>query len=487
MKNYLLLFILIASFSNISAQESKLTPYFLKQDMALFESLLKVHPELHEYTTEEDLNLLIEETKKETEKYLTPLEFYKKLSVIVSNLQDANTRLYAGRNIYNHNTFYPILFKPIGESLYADIEDQSVPVGSKLLSINGVAADSIITSIKKYIASDGFNETRKFRKIEAYFSLYHYYEFGSAKTYTSTFLTPDGNEIEVSLEGCGFDALDNLNKIRHSYSYKIEGKTVLPYLSYTDNPEVLQLTVNNFGVEPTQFKKELARLFHVINNEEFKHLIVDIRNNEGGFRENAIELFSYLAKDDFSQIKSRSIKTTDYPQRQHLINTFSDENFDDIYAEGLVSRKDSKADLMTPKPNSFKGTIYVMTSGLNTGNASLFAMNAKNQENIYLVGEETGGSYYFHMGGRTVYYQLPNSKIKVVIPTERIVHDVEFGNNPEGQGVVPHYTVNLTLEDLIEGTDSQLDYIFKALVPNKGKLPLVSKPALPHESVQASR
>ncbi len=220
--------------------------------------------------------------------------------------------------------------------------------------------------------------------------------------------------------------------------------------------------MNSFGVEPTQFKKELSRLFNIMDNEGYKHLIVDIRNNEGGFRENAIELFSYLTKNEFSQIKSRSIKTTDYPKPQYLINTFSDEDFDNIYADGLVSREDSKVHLMTPKHNSFKGSIYVMTSGLNTGSASLFAMNAKNDENIYLVGEETGGNYYFHMGGRTVYYQLPHSKIKVVIPTERIVHDVEYGNNPEAQGVVPHYTVELNLKDLIEGNDSQLNYIFNS-------------------------
>ncbi len=139
MKNYLLSLLASIIFLNANAQEHKLTPYFLKQDLALFESLLKIHPGLHEYTTEENLNLLISETKQEIEKSLTPLEFYKNLSIIVSNLQDANTRLYAGRNIYNHNTFYPILFKPIGESLYADIEDQNIPVGSKLISINGIS------------------------------------------------------------------------------------------------------------------------------------------------------------------------------------------------------------------------------------------------------------------------------------------------------------------------------------------------------------
>ncbi len=61
-----------------------------------------------------------------------------------------------------------------------------------------LVADSILTSIKKYIASDGFNETRKLRKIEAYFSLYYYYEFGSSKTYASTYLTPEGTEIECN-------------------------------------------------------------------------------------------------------------------------------------------------------------------------------------------------------------------------------------------------------------------------------------------------
>lgn len=487
MKNNLLLAVAFVSFFTLKTLGQKLSPHYLKQDMALFENLLKIHPQLNEYTTEEDLNALILETKKEIENPLTPLEFYKKLSVIVANIQDANTRLYAGKNIYTDNSFYPILFKPVGESLFADIEDQHVPVGSQLVSINGVSAENIISSIKKYIASDGFNETRKLRKIEAFFSLYYYYEYGSSKTYTSTYLTPEGNEINVTLEGCDFDVLTNLNSIRHSYTYKTKDKTTLPYLSYTDNPEVIQLTVNSFGIEPVQFKKELAHLFKIMGNEGFKHLIVDIRNNEGGYRDNAIELLTYLTKNNFSQIKSRSIKTANYPMQQHIISTFSDEDFNAIYANGLVSRKDSKAHLMKPKDNAFTGNIYVLISGLNIGNASLFAMNAKNEDNIFLVGEETGGNYYFHMGGKTVYYQLPHSKIKMVIPTERLVHDIAFGNNPEAQGVTPHYAVDINLNDLIDGKDSQFNYILESLISDKNKLQLVTKPSLPHEGVQVTR
>ena len=75
----------------------------------------------------------------------------------------------------------------------------------------------------------------------------------------------------------------------------------------------------------------------------------------------------------------------------------------------------------------------------------------------------------------------------MVLPTERIVHDVDFGNNPEGMGVVPHHIVDITVEDLIEGFDTQLNYIFDTLIPASDKPALVSKPSLPHQGIQAVR
>ena len=54
-------------------------------------------------------------------------------------------------------------------------------------------------------------------------------------------------------------------------------------------------------------------------------------------------------------------------------------------------------------------------------------------------------------------------------------------------GVVPHHIVDITVEDLIEGFDTQLNYIFDTLIPASDKPALVSKPSLPHQGIQAVR
>ena len=84
-----------------------------------------------------------------------------------------------------------------------------------------------------------------------------------------------------------------------------------------------------------------------------------------------------------------------------------------------------------------------------------------------VLGEETGGGYYQHLGEFPVYYELPNSKIIMVISLEKIEHFVKDQFVTKGSGILPDKFISMHLNDLITGTDPLLKYLYQLIRVNK--------------------
>ena len=113
-----------------------------------------------------------------------------------------------------------------------------------------------------------------------------------------------------------------------------------------------------------------------------------------------------------------------------------------------------------PHKKKFEGKVYVLIGGKTFSAGSSFALFWKNQ-GITLVGEETGGSYYTQTGGYPIIYTLPNSKIKVLISFVKISRYTKDETVIKGSGIVPDIEISLTVKDLIDRKDSQLNYVIK--------------------------
>ena len=118
---------------------------------------------------------------------------------------------------------------------------------------------------------------------------------------------------------------------------------------------------------------------------------------------------------------------------------------------------------MIPNKKKFEGKVYVLIRGKTFSEGSSFALFCKNQ-GITLVGEETGGGYYTQTGGYPIIYTLPNSEIKILISFVKINRFIKDETVNKGSGILPDEEVKLTVSDLIEGRDSQLDYVLKQII-----------------------
>ncbi len=466
----------------LSAQK-RIDSLAISEDFRIFENILKKgHPSIYEYIDKDSLDYLFTTTKESFTNEFSDIEAYKKMLQITNTIKDGHLLLFAPNTIKTNQYYFPLILKIINTELYTDTDDFGIPTGSKIHQINGRKVVKILEKLKKYAPADGYNLTKKYRDIELKFGLFYAYEYGIERQFNITYITPDGEEKITTLEAESFVKVKLRNTRRNSYFAKYHKQengfdffnsyigNKDPFVYYKEGLNTAILVVNSFGGDIRIFKSKLIKIFKEINKKKIRHLIVDVRNNDGGFRPNAVHLFSFITNNTFRQITSEYVATLTVPEREHVTRTFLNEKqfltdkFKNhpIYDGWKLTFDDMQA-IMVPDKNRFNGKVYVLISGTTFSAGSTFALNAKNDPNITLIGEETGGGYHFFNGEFPVYYEFPNSKIVMIMSMEKIDNYTEDKTIPKGSGVPPDKHIMLSVEDLIKGKDVQLDYILKLI------------------------
>ena len=454
------------------------------EDYTIFKNILtKSHPSIYEYTTKPQWDSIFRSFETDVTQIKNSENLFKSMSAMAVNARDVHLRILHPK-MNSVPDMFPLLLKIIDEKLYTDTKDFGIPLGSEIVDIDGFKSQKILKRMFKYAASDGYNVTKKYRQIESEFGILHYYEFGAKIEYTVTYIKPD-NQIDTAIiQSQPFQSIGmrtpkrssyfsayhhNADKIEHSNNF-VQQK--LPFVYFIDSIKTAVLTVNSFSTEPQEFKSILIDIFKEIRSKKATSLIIDVRQNNGGYRANAITLFSFISDQPFKQRISESAITSTLIEASYVKNTMSDytEFFKNYFLNSKekddrwVLTTDRAEEIMKPYKQTFNGKTYVLIGGNTFSAGSAFALNIKNSTQIKLFGEETGGGYYFHTGQFPVLYELPNSKIMFNISLVKISHFVKDNAVKMGGGVLPDVEINLTQDDLINGIDAQLDYILKRIV-----------------------
>ncbi|MBW1297668.1 S41 family peptidase [Aquimarina litoralis] len=453
-----------------------------KEDFKIFKNILKKgHPGLYDYINEFEYDSLINVTEESLSQEITDIDLFKRMQQITDQIRDGHLMLFAPNTVKSTQYYFPLILKIIQAEFYVDTDDFEIPIGSKITDINGVSAVTILEALKKYAPTDGYNLTRKYRDIELKFGLYYIYEYGLQKEYIIQYIEPNGVSKTVTLPAESFVNAKHRNIKRNSYfsnyhnatdkvaffSKHINNKE--PFVYYKEDLKTAILVVNSFGVDIRAFKSRLVQLFKEIKKKKMKHLIIDIRNNDGGFRPNSVHLYSYVSNKLFKQRTSAFVSSIEVPEKSHVTRTYGEKEFlkDKFYQHptynGWKLDFDDLETMMVPHKDRFKGKTYILAGGTTFSAGSALALLAKNDPDVLLVGEETGGGYYTHIGQFPVYYELPNSKIIMIMSMEKIKHYVKDTSIPRGSGVPPDRAITFSVEDLIQGKDAQLDYILRLI------------------------
>ena len=237
-----------------------------------------------------------------------------------------------------------------------------------------------------------------------------------------------------------------------------------------------------FRIEDSHiFKDSLKKYFERIENKKVKYLIIDLRG-EGGIREeeHVVELYAYLVNKPFRVYDRIEVKSNDYKlfdkdfsfrPYSNSIKHIKEEYFDKLVDSGkgyFLWQDESYTGILKPADFSFPGKVYILVDGRNYSASTDFTSLASKLDNVYIVGEETGGEHRSYISGAMFGLVLPNSKIGVKVPTWKSVLAIEENSMQKGRGVIPDFFVIKSVDDFINDRDSIKEFAYE-LIRNQNK------------------
>ncbi|MEM1138018.1 MAG: S41 family peptidase, partial [Bacteroidota bacterium] len=307
-------------------------------------------------------------------------------------------------------------------------ETAKIPIGSELISINGIIVAEIISQLKPFISSDGTHDNgRNYWLSQNFFNLFD--EMLSSET---------GICIEYVLE----------NKVTQATllpTFGSKEKSIRPLLSLTFSKEeeqlIAKLKINTFDQvalkkQKIYFKKFLHKAFREINTKQVKKLIIDLRDNTGGTDLNAIELYSYITSKSFKfyetlSIRKGSKRSLGFPHALFFPVKKHDNHQNLLYTghKGL--------NFISPKKIAYNGKLEILINGGTMSAASHFVAKCHNNFRATIIGNTTSGLYTHSNSGFHIYKKLPNTGLQLFIPA--IKYELYLPNKFSPQsGISPH-------------------------------------------------
>ncbi|WP_126972156.1 S41 family peptidase [Gynurincola endophyticus] len=471
-RNYCgLLLVLFIFLSSCSATKSipvstKLSPSELREDFAVLKGVLEEsHPSLDWFAPKDSIYHFFENQYESLKDSMTIFDFKHFISATLSPIKCAHTSCsFSGYHLSRSNNspsvVYPFHLRAIGDTLVtANVTDTTVNQnfirGTIIKKINNIPGNEIISTLKNYVQSDGFNESGKISQLNGNIILtaYFYQIIARDSIWNIEFVNRFGETESASFKVKKPVKKDSTVKETPKDTSSIP-KPALPKLNSYRNLQIDTSLSSGFMTINT-FKNDgnldifFRRSFKALRKNNIQYLVIDLRRNTGGLMSSTTKLLSYvkdssfhMAQEAYGIRRNSSYKKyiTNYWKNRviHLFSTKDDK--------GLFHLKFyEKHTFRLKKKNHFDGQIFVLNGGLSYSASAIFAQKMKGQQNVTIIGEETGGGAYGTTAMGSYKILLPNSKINVNVPLYRLIIDSTLQQT--GRGVEPDIALPVTLMD----------------------------------------
>ena len=329
-----------------------------------------------------------------------------------------------------------------------------LPPDAEILSINGRDIDTVENELLAlFETADGYADRAKVSSLNdrEFFALRYSYLEHFPEIFDVTYTELDSGDFKnATLKALPFSESDE-NLTEHYSDENVEFPTGV-HLGWRD--EVPILTISSFYEgEFDDYADALERVFTEIDQRDTEQLVLDIRENGGGYEGRENLLFTHLHPEPYQKYAEVSVKTKHSDYLRYMENPWLNRRINLIYwtyADDYSYRSDVErwwrnpdtysshnSIQREPTSNPFMGQVYLLLSGyVFSGGAEFATMAEERLPDLITIGQETSGAYQGNTSGVAYDLILPNTHLGLRLPRIKYVMKLE-GNNPPGRGTLP--------------------------------------------------
>ncbi|MCW3118606.1 MAG: hypothetical protein JWM28_2688 [Chitinophagaceae bacterium] len=493
MKSYFALIIIIGIMTGCNISKSafrsnhKYSSREVEYDYQVFENMLKEsHPGLYWYTGKDSMEYYFREGADQLKDSMTEPQFRKVLSYVVSKIDCGHTSVKASNHYLRHIDSSRFKIFPLSMKFWDDSaavaanlnrKDSVLRRGVVVTAINNKSIREILDTIFQYLPADGYNRTHKLQTLSNRGSFGNSYTsiFGQRDKYSVTYLDSSGETKSVFVPYYN-PLADSLNRFpprrmmkpsrrERKQSERLSARQ----LQIDKENKSAVMDVNTFS-KGYRLKRFFKKSFQQLHENQINYLVIDLRGNGGGNVMNSTMLSKFLIDKPFKLADSLYTISRRSSYGRHMQNYFFNHAFmlfttkkksDGFYHFGYFERHYFKP----RKKNHFDGKTYILIGGNSFSATTLFTESVIKEDNVFVVGEETGGGAYGNTAWLIPDVVLPETRVRFRLPLFRLVIDK---NNPKnGRGVQPEIEVKPTAEAIKNGADFKMDKVKELIKEDK--------------------
>jgi len=398
----------------------------LKADfLYLINKLREYHPRLYSYTSEDTFNGMVSHAHSKLDRDMSLEAFYLEIAPLVAAVKCSHTGIHLPASyrayLQEQGNFFPLELYIRGKEAFSlspcGPEKGGLAPGTQILSINGQPMGRIIETLLSIIPAEGNCQTTKYQEINRNFHRY-FHLLDPSDRFQIQYRSATGPEKLVA-EACPYAELKK---------EEAPGSKPAADFDFEVDQEAGILEISSFGIRDMEgYFAFLDTVFLRLKQEEIPHLVLDLRNNEGGHPIFAAQLFSYLTDHTFTYFQENA----DVP------------DFEPLYHP------------MQPNMLHYTGKIFVLVNGSCLSTTGHLISLLKFHTPAIFIGEEPGST--FLCNDFSMPLSLPYSGMEVNIPRTTFITAVS-GLNEMHPFRVDH-KVDVPVEDIMNKEDTYLLYI----------------------------
>ncbi|MCO4293291.1 S41 family peptidase [Solitalea sp. MAHUQ-68] len=458
------------SISNAQTADTSLGTSTLREELKMIMTTLKeTHPGMNVFGQQKEFvsNYHKVDSLLALKDQISNIQYYRLVNEWLVNLQDGHFKFLPQHKNYpfyfNDTNVLPLIvrFDDKGQLIVANMENARYR-GMILSCINGQKAEHFIPQLLKNMIVDGRSEAGAYSQLEQYFSAWYADYIDNPNSFTVELTDAESGAVHsVNLIGINYDKWKELDK-KVGFLSAQQAYTII-------HDSIAILRIPGFTTDKKEMRKFFESAFTDFKELKIKHLLIDVRGNEGGYDRLGKDLYSYIALADFEYYKHIEIvfkKSSKFTYKQHmwvpkylsLLKMFIKPNDKGTY----YFTKHNNFGTHKPQKNAFKGNIWFLQDGLSFSATTEMLSRAKADKRGQFAGTETGGSYKYDCSGTFVFLNLPTSKFTIGIPIGEYQMAVP-DDNPRGRGIMPDLKVLPTVNDITENKDVVLEKVLKQI------------------------